>query len=55
VNKAQRLKEYGMYIRKNKNGWYNLGWTASQRPGGLASFGTYDEAYDAFEQVVNGF
>jgi hypothetical protein len=44
-----------MYIRKNKNNWFNLGWTASSRPGGLAAFPTYDEAYDAFEDIVDNY
>jgi len=52
MNKHQRLKEYGMYIRKNSRSMYNLGWTDSQRPGGLAEFPTWDDAYNAFEDTV---
>lgn len=55
MNRAQRLKEYGMYIRGNHEGTYNLGWTHAQRRGGFGTFPTYDDAYDAFEQVVDKF
>lgn len=55
MTKAQRLKEYGMYIRRNRAGKYNLGFTDAPRPGGLGEFPTYDDAYDAFEQIVNRF
>ena len=54
-SKAERLKEYGMYIRRTVGGTYNLGWTAAQRPGGIANYPTYGEAYDAFEEAVNTF
>lgn len=53
MNKAQRLREYGMYIRKTGQGTFNLGWTQSQRPGGIGNFPTWDDAYDTFEEVVN--
>lgn len=52
MNKAQRLKEYGMHIRKNQQGTYNLG-VINYR--GVAKFTTYDDAYDAFEQIVDRF
>ena len=54
-SKAERLKEYGMYIRRTADGTYNLGWTQSQRRGGVANFPTYDEAYNAFEEAVDTF
>jgi hypothetical protein len=55
MTKTQRLKEYGMYIRINKQGTYNLGFTFSQRPGGVGTFPTYDDAYEAFEHLVELF
>ena len=54
-SKTERLKEYGMYIRRKSDGTYNLGWTAAQRPGGITNYPTYDEAYDAFEEAVNTY
>ena len=52
---AERLKEYGMYIKQKSDGTYNLGWTFSQRRGGIANFPTYDDAYNAFEDIVDRF
>jgi len=55
TNKSQRLKEYGMYIRKNRDGTYSLGILHSGRPGGVAAFDSYDDAYSAFEQIIDRF
>lgn len=54
-SKTDRLKEYGMYIRRTNDGTYNLGWTFSQRRGGIANFPTYDDAYNAFEEIIDRF
>jgi len=54
-SKTGRLKEYGMYIKRTPDGTYNLGWTYSQRRGGIANFPTYDDAYNAFEEVINAY
>jgi len=54
-SKAERLKEYGMYIKRTADGTYNLGWTFSRRRGGIANFPTYDDAYNAFEEVIDSF
>ena len=54
-SKTERLKEYGMYIKRTTEGTYNLGWTFAQRRGGIANYPTYDEAYNAFEDIVNTY
>jgi len=54
-SRTNKLKEYGMYIRRTTDDTYNLGWTYSQRRGGIANYPTYDEAYEAFEDAINTF
>jgi len=54
-NKTERLKEYGMYIKRTSEGTYNLGWTQAQRRGGIANYPTYADAYNAFEDIVNTY
>jgi len=56
MSKAQRLNEYGMYIHKNRQGTYNLGISYAPRGGiVLATFPTYDDAYEAFESFIESF
>lgn len=54
-SKTERLKEYGMYIKRTSEGTYNLGWTQSQRRGGIANYPTYNDAYNAFEDIVSTY
>jgi len=55
MTQTQRLKEYGMYIRRTAEGTYNLGWMFAQRRGGIANFPTYDDAYNAFEGIIDAY
>jgi len=54
-SKTERLKEYGMYIRRCQDGTHNLGWTYAQKPDGIANYPTYNDAYDAFEELINTY
>jgi hypothetical protein len=54
-SKAARLAEYGMYIKRTADGTYNLGWTHSQKRGGIANYPTYAEAYEAFEDIIETY
>ena len=54
-SRTERLKEYGMYIKRTADGTYNLGWTYAQIRGGVANFPTYDDAYNAFDGLVDSF
>ena len=57
MNKHQRLKEYGMYIRPTGTGTFNLGWSGQSGEGFrvLATFPTWDDAYQAFESLLDEF
>ena len=49
------LRDYGMYIRRTKEGHYNLGFLHGAQRGGLKSYPTCEEAYNVFESLVDNF
>lgn len=52
ATKTSRLREYGMYIRQKGDGTYNLGWSNSPAQPPILNRPTYDEAYNAFEDII---
>ena len=54
ISITERLKEYGMYIRKSRGG-YNLGWTFGQRDHVIHTFPSKKEAENAAEEIIGQF